>query len=211
MGRDRNDDHDEILAEVKGKGAVVTPWHGYQESMFGSGRLILTPTRVIERTKLIVTERNTTIPLDQVHGVSIVTMGNPLLMVLGIATLVIGVGLLFLILYFFMKKRYLVIASANMVEVVAIKGKLNDYEDFARDVLDEIDRLRKSNQPKAGAAPAASERPAETSDRLAAPHADAKKTITVTCPECDAEYRVPANSAGKKFRCQKCQATIEVA
>ncbi|MFO0930627.1 MAG: MJ0042-type zinc finger domain-containing protein [Gemmataceae bacterium] len=206
MARDR-DDHDEILNEVKGKGAMVTPWHGFQEGMFGTGRLILTSTRVIDRTKFIVTERNTTIPLHQVQGVSIIATGNPLLLLLGIPTLGIG-----FILYFFMKKRYLVVTSASTTQVISIKGDMTKYEDFVQDVLDEIDRQRKSGPSKGGStAPAAAERPAvETSERVAAPAAEAKKTIAVRCPECDAEYRVPANSAGKKFRCQKCQATIEV-
>jgi predicted Zn finger-like uncharacterized protein len=34
--------------------------------------------------------------------------------------------------------------------------------------------------------------------------------MSVRCPECDKEYRIPAGSAGKKFRCQACQAVIDV-
>ena len=34
--------------------------------------------------------------------------------------------------------------------------------------------------------------------------------ITVACPACNTGYRVPADAAGKRIRCKRCQGIIDI-
>ena len=57
MAKSKNDDRDEVLSEVTGASISIVPlWHTYQWSVWGSARMMLTETRVIEKTKFFVSE-----------------------------------------------------------------------------------------------------------------------------------------------------------
>jgi len=205
---------DGVLSEVSGASVGITAY-GYQWSYWGSSRLMLTGTRVVERTKFFISERYNTIPLREVTGVALVTTPNPVLIILGLLTLVFLVGIVFLILALFQRHTYLVITSGNNVLVLGCKGDPNLYEDFKLDVLDEIDRLQRTpagvDPPAAAAAPPSKPAPLvpDLVQGRAAPAAKGAHPL-VSCDECGSEYRIPAGSAGKRFKCQKCQAIISV-
>jgi hypothetical protein len=213
----KDDDRDDVLAEVSGASVTIL-WHGYQWSYWGSARMMMTATRVIERTKFFVSERQTAVPLSQVTGVTMLKTPNPILLVLGFITLpLLGLGLIFLILALFQKHTYLVVTAPNCVLVIGCKGKIQNYEDFMLDILDEVDRVRKSSGGGSGGSMIAP--PSAPRGMGSASAGPGQERVTsspkggqpmVTCGECGAEYRIPAGSAGKKFKCQKCQAIISV-
>ena len=220
----REDDNDEILNNIDGKAAIANPFHGFQPAMFGSTNLALTREHVIERTHYMIAARTVTLRLDKVESVAIITSGNPLMLVLGLPLLfVCGIGIIFLVLYLVFKYRFLVVHGAATVLVIGVKGDVRRYEDFSQDILDEISRRGRGQSGGGGGssgggessstsnpAPTRSQPQPGTRSERVAPATEGKKTISVTCPECDAEYQVAATSAGKKFRCQKCQAVMEV-
>ncbi len=216
----RDDDREEVLAEVSGASVGITPWQGYQWSYWGSSRMMMTATRVVERTKFFISERFTTVPLNEITGVTLLTTPNPVLLALGFATLIFcGLGLIFLLMCLFMKHTYLIVTTANNVLVIGCKGNITNYEDFKHDILDEIDRLRKSTGGGSGGGGAAHAPPPASSRSVPAPASAPVERVTaapkggtpmVSCNECGSEYRIPAGSAGKRFKCQKCQAIISV-
>lgn len=216
----RRDDDDDIIADVKGK-PVMIQWFGYQPSvLFGSARLELTPTRILETSKFLFNSRETAFFLDDVQGAEIVSIPHPLYIIVGVFTMpLFGLGLLFFLLALIMRYKYLVIHYAVKVQVIGMTGKPEQYLDFRDAVLEEAERVRGAKSKSS--APAKSSRDYDDDDvaapaprieapvknKVAAPAGDGK--TTVKCPECSAEYKLPAGSTGKKFRCQKCQAVIE--
>lgn len=120
---------------VKGKPAVA--WHGtVTSSAFGTTTLQLFERRVVETTKIIVSSRDSEILLTELVSVDMTTKGNPLLIVLCVLTLwLFGFGLLFLILYFFVKHRFLIIHSKSKVQAVAVRGDETQYQHFMAVVL----------------------------------------------------------------------------
>lgn len=207
-----DEDRDEVLAEISGASVQINPWGGYVWNTWGSGRMMLTPTRVIERTKFLITERRITVLLNQVNSVSIITQPNPVLLALGFILLIVLIGLIFLLLALFFRHNYLVIKTASDVLVIGCKGNMSAYEDFVQDILDEIDRARAASQsaPAPSYAPAPSHAPAASEPAPARVSTGPAAQKAVRCGECGAEYRIPAGSGGKRFKCQKCQAVITV-
>ena len=82
-------------------------WGGaaFQPSQWGSARLTVTPTQLVEKTKFFITSRDTMIPLEQIPAVTLLTTGNPLMLIL---TPLCGLGLLLFMLF---KIRYVVVYS----------------------------------------------------------------------------------------------------
>lgn len=111
-----------ILLEVSGKPAfasfgVVAP------SSFGKTTLQLSKTRVIERSKRIIARRYVEVLLSKVDSVEITEEGNPLWIGLGIVTLgFFGIGIIFFIVYFFQKRKYLIVRSGSNVQLLVISG-----------------------------------------------------------------------------------------
>ena len=212
MARSR-DDEDDVVAEISGR-SVTIMWGGsaFQPSQWGSARLTVTPTHLMEKTKFFITTRDTTIPLEQISAVTMLTTGNPLMLIL---TPLCGLGLLLFMLF---KIRYVVVHAPNAVAVIGVTGKESDARDFVDDLMAEVARARKKSSGGGGGGSAAPPPPAAARGGVDAPpervtSAPAKAAagpMSVRCPECDKEYRIPAGSAGKKFRCQACQAVIDV-
>src|SRR4051812_22443168 len=122
MARSRDDDdRDDVVAEISGRSVSVL-WGGaqYQISQWGSARLILTPTRLIEKTKFFITSRETSIALDQITSITLLTTGNPMMLIL---TPLCGLGLLLFMLF---KIRILVVHSAGGLGVIGVKGSEED-------------------------------------------------------------------------------------
>jgi hypothetical protein len=215
MARSR-DDEDDVVAEISGRSVGIFYWGGspaFQPSQWGSARLTVTPTHLVEKTKFFITSRDTMIPLEQISAVSMLTTGNPLMLIL---LPLCGLGLL---LYMLFKIRYIVVHCPNAVAVIGVTGKESDARDFVDDLMAEVARARKKMSGGGGGGGSASPPPPAAAarggydappERVTSAPAKAAGPMSVRCPECDKEYRIPAGSAGKKFRCQACQAVIDV-
>jgi hypothetical protein len=91
-------------------------------SLFGRTKLQLHPTRVVEKTQLIITRRHCTMLLSKIDSVEIVETGNSLWLVLGFMTLSMFIGVIFFVLYFVIKNKYLVLRSESNVQVVMLNA-----------------------------------------------------------------------------------------
>lgn len=110
------------LSIIEGKRAIAK-FGTLTPSMFGATTLELHADRVVERSKGIVYARTCHLLATDIESAEVVAAGNPILLTLGILTLpLFGLGLLFIILYFFQKHKFLLIASGGNVAVMAIKG-----------------------------------------------------------------------------------------
>jgi hypothetical protein len=113
------------IMEISGKPAMSS--YGFvAPSFFGRTKLTLTENRVIEDTKRIVATRKCESILSEIDSVEIAEDGNPLLLFLGFMTLAFyGLGILFFVLYFFLKHQYIIVRSGSNVQVMAISGGIN--------------------------------------------------------------------------------------
>jgi hypothetical protein len=212
----------EVLAEIDGSAASVL-WGGrvlvpFGWGLFGSTRLELLPTRVVEDTKYFVSSKQNEIPLTEIDSVEFTTRGNQLMLWIGIPLIgACGIGLLVCLLYFVFRCRFLIIRSRATTQVIGVKGHPDPYLDFMQDVLAEAERIKGSRADPAATAPSApapSHHHAPSSPRSSAvePSRSEKKAAAsgiIACPNCGAEYRLPPGSGGKKFRCQNCKGVIE--
>jgi hypothetical protein len=124
-------DRGELLTEVSGK-----PVSGAYPSMFGNTRLRIFERRIVETTKRIIFRRRAEILPADVDSVEMTTLGNPVWLVLGILTLALfGLGIVFIVLYFFTKNRFLIVRSRSNVMAVTIEGDEKPYRVFMETVL----------------------------------------------------------------------------
>jgi hypothetical protein len=91
-------------------------------SMFGRTKLYLHPTRVVEKTQLIVTRRHCTMLLSKIDSVEIIETGNSLWLVLGFMTISMFIGIVFFAMYFIVKNKYLVIRSESNTQLVMLNA-----------------------------------------------------------------------------------------
>lgn len=134
------------LLEITGKPAfsnlgVVSP------SLFGQTTFQLLETRIVEKTKRVIARRYCEVLLSEVDSAEIVEDGNPVLLVLGFATLAIFIGIIFIALFFFVKNRYLIIRSGSNVQVLVIKGAdgMEKCTNFMNEVLKRAEKLKDYN------------------------------------------------------------------
>jgi hypothetical protein len=128
-------DRGRLLASVRGRPAIA--WHGtVVPSMFGSTSLQLYERRVVETTARVVSARDSEILLTEVDSVELVVKGNAAWIVLGVITIgFFGLGVIFLILYFVLKHRFLIVHSKSNVQAIAIHGDESPYRRFMAAVL----------------------------------------------------------------------------
>ncbi|MGL4554034.1 MAG: hypothetical protein ACRC33_22970, partial [Gemmataceae bacterium] len=175
MARSRDDD-DDVVAEISGRSITVVWGTTFQQSQWGSARLTVTPTHLIEKTKFFITTRDTTIPLEQISGVTLLTTVNPLFIPL---VLVCGLGLILMFLY---KLRILIVYAPNAVAVIGVSGTENAARDFMDDLLAEISRAKKK-----GGGGGSSQAPARAQvehqpERVTSSPAKAAAPTSVRCP-----------------------------
>ncbi len=126
-----------VRSEISGKPATVS-YGLVSPAVFGKTSLSLTENRVIESTKRIIASRYCEIILSEVESVEICEGGYPLLLILGFVTLsLMGLGLIFFVLYFLIKCKYLIIRSQGNAQVVCISGtgSMERAREFMIDVL----------------------------------------------------------------------------
>jgi hypothetical protein len=146
--RDTGDrvDGPEVLAAVAGKPAK---WWGYR-CWIGKTTITLTNSRLIERTREFVDERDCVVLLSAVDSVEIAARGNPAYLVLAVMSGgLIGVNpafvilpLVFVVLYFILKLRFLIISSGSNLMILGIWSGEQLVRDFKQRVLDEAERVR---------------------------------------------------------------------
>lgn len=125
-------------------GGAVTNTYGILNPV-GFGRktkLILTEDRLIEVTKKFVASRYCEIRVSCIDSVEIVEQGITFLLFLGFGTLwLYGIGIIFIVLYFFFKNKYLVIHSRSNVMAVQVlrNNSLSSLNEFVRLSLNQSD------------------------------------------------------------------------
>ncbi len=133
-----------LIASVSGK-RVIAKWGTLTPSFFGSTTLELHQDRVVEYTDGLVASRECHAGIAGIDSAELNSAGNPIFLVLGIATLAIfGLGILFLILYFVFRHRYLVICSNFNVMALALKGDEQQYKNFLFAVMDRANQVQLS-------------------------------------------------------------------
>jgi hypothetical protein len=133
------------ILELTGKSGnsnygVVAP------SLWGRTKLHLQPTRLVESTQKIIARRNCTVLLTQIDSVEIVEEGNPLWLALGFLTISFLVGIIFFVLYFVIKHKYLVIRSGSNFQLVMLdSSNESKAEQFINAVLKRAEELQPQN------------------------------------------------------------------
>jgi hypothetical protein len=137
-------DRDQAIMELTGKPGTYS-YGVIAPSFWGRTTLQLQPTRLVEKTQKLIFRRNCSVLLTQIDSAEIVEEGNPLWLVLGFITISFLVGILFFVLYFIFKHKYLAVRSGNNVQLVMLNS-LNEAnaEQFMNAVLQQAEGL----QPK---------------------------------------------------------------
>ena len=122
------------LAEIGGKRAIAK-FGTLAPAMFGTTVFQIFKDRVVERSTGPIARRTCHLLATDIESAEIITAGNPLYLVLGLATIAMfGLGILFLLLYFLLKHKFLVISSGGTVIALAIKGDEESYHQFLNNV-----------------------------------------------------------------------------
>jgi hypothetical protein len=135
-------DRETAIMELTGKPGVAS-YGTVVPGFFGRTTLQIQPTRLVEKTQKLIARRHSTVLLTQVDSVDIVEEGNPLWLIFGFATLMFFVGIIFFILYFIFKHKYLVVRSGSNVQLVMLNS-LNEAnaEAFMNAVLKQAESLQ---------------------------------------------------------------------
>jgi hypothetical protein len=136
---------DNAILELTGKPGnsnygVIAP------CFWGRTKLQLQPTRLVESTQKIIARRDCAVLLTHVDSVEIVEEGNPLWLVLGFLTISILIGVIFFVLYFVIKHKYLAIRSGSNFQLVMIDSTNQERaEQFMNAVLKRAEELQPHN------------------------------------------------------------------
>jgi hypothetical protein len=121
---------------VTGRRAVASFGGQIVPSMFGTTTLELNGSRLIETTRGVLSNRYAELLLTEVDSAELRIQPNPALLAAGLALIpAMGLGLVVLPFYFFVKYKFLIIHSGSNTTVVAITGKEEPFRDFMEKVL----------------------------------------------------------------------------
>jgi hypothetical protein len=144
----RDDDFDGLrrqgpaLAVISGKAATAFGG-GIVRASFGRTTLVLQTNRVIETTRRPIAARDCELLLSEVESAEIITKSNPVWLVLGFLTFALyGLGLIFFVLFFVLKHRFLIVHSRGNAVFVSFDGDDGPYRQFMEAVLTEAERAR---------------------------------------------------------------------
>lgn len=116
---------------------------------------------------------------------------------LGVALLpIFGIGLIFLILFFVLKKRIVVgvLSDGHTLEWVKLKGNFDMLEDI-RDGMRILEELLRGQQRE----------PYPLSDLEPIPALPVDEKAITYCKHCGAKMSLPTSSLGRKIRCPACR------
>lgn len=127
---------------------------------------------------------------------------------LGMATLVVwGLGLIFLLIYLFSKKRIIigVVSSAGTAEALKIKVDEKTLKDI-RQGGKILERLLNERTLEPAPAPERKSRPSREEPAAREESAPwASEGVMTQCPNCGTRISIPSGSIGKKIRCTSCR------
>jgi hypothetical protein len=139
-------ERDKAVMELSGKPGVSS-YGTVVPGFFGRTTLQLQPTRLVEKTQQVIARRNCTVLLTQIDSIEIVEAGNPLWLVLGAITISFLVGIIFFVLYFFLKHKYLLVRSGNNAQLVMLDSQNEaKAEQFMDTLLKQVEALQPSKQ-----------------------------------------------------------------
>ena len=157
-------------------------------------------------------DENTYIPRSQIAS-TVCVVAKPLeFLVLGLFTLpLLGLGLIFLLVYFFAKRRVIVgvVSSGGTVESVKLKATVDHLDDI-REGMKILERLLR-DEATPGPPTAVTAQPARPVAARPArsppppPPPVAGNSTLITCPSCGTRMNLPASAAGRKVRCTSCR------
>jgi hypothetical protein len=151
-----------LLAQVVGKPAKVS-LGTVVPAFWGTTKLELYSNRIVERTKRIVSSNHTEMLTSEIDSTTIAVRGNPVWLAIGIVALSIlrsqttGVFfgifafllcLIFLVLYFTAKYKFLIILSGSHSMTVSIIGKEEPYYEFKDALLRAAEEAKCGNIPR---------------------------------------------------------------
>jgi len=156
----------------------------------------------LQKTTFSVDE-NTYIPRTKIAS-TVCVVTKPLeYLILGLLTLpLFGLGLIFILVYFFAKKRVIigVVSTGGTVESVKLKAT-DGHTDDIRDGMEILEGLIRDESSAGRTTPQATRaRPAS-----APPQPQAEETNIMSCPHCGTRMSIPVSAAGRKFRCTSCR------
>jgi hypothetical protein len=137
-------ERNKAITELSGKPGVSS-YGAIVPGFFGRTTLQLQPTRLVEKTQQVIARRHCTVLLTQIDSIEIVEAGNPLLLVLGVMTISFLVGIIFIVLYFFLKHKYLLVRSGSNAQLVMLNSaNETQAEQFMEALLKQVEELQPS-------------------------------------------------------------------
>lgn len=110
----------------------------------------------------------------------------------------LGLALIFVLVFFFGKKRTIVgaVSAGSTVESVKLKAKAANIEDIREGmrILEELLMDTASAPP-----------PSRSSEYSDAPVAAVEEKVVTYCPHCEAKMSLPASGIGRRVRCLSCR------
>ncbi|WP_310416364.1 hypothetical protein [Chamaesiphon sp. OTE_8_metabat_110] len=133
---------EDAILELTGSAGVYS-YGMIVPGFWGRTTLQLQPTRLVEKTQKIIARRHCAVLLTQIDSVEIVEEGNPLLLTIGILTISLMVGFIFIILYFVLKNKYLAVRSGSNVQLVMLNSANTERaQQFMNAVLKQAEGLQ---------------------------------------------------------------------
>ena len=127
----------QATAMITGRPATLTVRGWLMPSWFGRTTLQIKGSRVVESTRRIWTERHRELIIGEVDSAEIAYQGSPTMLIFGILTLpLLGLGLIFILLHFFIRERCLIIRTRSSSVAMMISGDDQPHRKFMRMVLD---------------------------------------------------------------------------
>jgi hypothetical protein len=133
-------------------GAMLVP------ATFGRTTLRLLPRRIAEDTRRPIIRRHCEISLTEVDSAEFCAQGNPIWLALGVLAVLLtapvavanrvlggvmlGLAILFVVLYFIVKHRYLIIRSRSNALAIFLRGDDAPYHAFMQSVLASAENAR---------------------------------------------------------------------
>ena len=103
-------------------------------------RSTLSATRLTESSRRLIGSRHVELLVKRIDSADLCSRGNVAFLVVGLMLLgVYGLGLLFLLLYAFLRSRYLVFRSGSNVVAVKVQGDLVPYQRFLEATLQQAE------------------------------------------------------------------------
>ncbi|MBA4189896.1 MAG: hypothetical protein C0467_18080 [Planctomycetaceae bacterium] len=156
------------------------------------------------------------VPLSHIAS-TVRIISKPLeFLVLGLFTLPIwGLGLIFLIVYLFSKKRLIigVVSSGGTVESLKVKADDKTIKDIRNGgkILEALINQRSSQMSAVAAEPVPVPRAAPVREEAAASPPWMESTVVTVCPSCGSRQSVSATSVGRRIRCANCREAFTAA